>query len=423
MGLVCLAGLFLVGVKLARANVDLSGPVTAESVADGITIRWKTASETDTKLFHLLRSTAEKGPFQSVPICIRDNKDGGAIGNEAFAQGDIAGFSYEVTDLAVDLDSNDQQYNDLVNGQTYYYLLVEKETNAYKPYPENIAVVTYSFTNGQPQPSTRTCPSQIDLPDFDPVPLPTASVTTTLTVTATTTATATLSVTPSLTPTTTATITPTTTVTVTPTATITPTASLTPTPSWTPSETPSLTPIPATTVPTSVVFTSTPTFTPIPGSYPGNDDPTPTETPFGEDQVTPDVTETPLPEEETTPTPLAEAETPTETPTETPAEPTLTPIPEQPTAETASETATPTPSPTITPTPTLTPTRTPVAVAKLLPPPRTTSLSAAQVQVIGQPPAQAKRFAADLGNFVAALAGLGIFFLALALWQMFRRSV
>ena len=432
-GLFCLVGIALIGVKLAQANVTLSGTVTGQSVADGINIRWTTASETGTQTFYLLRSTDEKGSFQPVPICIRDNKDDGVFVNAIFAQGDISGFSYEVTDLAIDLNSGSQRVDDLTNGQTYYYLLVEKDANGYITYPRDMAVVTYNAGNPGPTPSTQPCPIASPLPGVTPGPLP--SPTTVLTTTVTVTPTITPSVTPTATVTITgtATITPTVTPSFTPSLTPSATPSLAPptitptwTPSWTPTWTPSLTPpstsypgpgATATTDPNSG-FTSTPT--PTLNAYPGSADPTPTETPFGADLLTPDATGTAA--AEITPTPLAEEEA-TPTPTETPVEdPTLTPSPEQPTVEVVVDTATPTPTPTVTLTPTFTPTRTPVAVANLMPPPRPVGLSAAQVQVIGQPPAPTTRLTAGLGSFAASLAGLGLFFLALALWQMFRRS-
>ena len=183
--LFCLVGIVLVGVKLVQASVTLSGTVTAQSVAEGINIRWETGTETDTQLFHLLRSTDESGPFQPVPICIRDNKDGGAIVNAVFAQGDISGFVYEVTDLAIDLDSSNQRVDDLISGKTYYYLLVEKDASGYVTYPVDIAVVTYSRVGAGPTPSTQPCPIASPLPGVTPGPLPSAHrcLTTTVTVT------------------------------------------------------------------------------------------------------------------------------------------------------------------------------------------------------------------------------------------------
>ncbi len=239
LGITCLVASGLISARLAQANVTLSGSVTAQSVANGIDIRWTTATETNSQLFHLLRSTSEQGPFQPVPICVRDNMDGNVIVNGVFAQGDIAGFSYAVTDLAIDISPSNQRVDDLVDGRTYYYLLVEKEATGYVTYPDNIAVVTYSRSGGGATPSTQPCPNVATLPGVASVLLPTAtaSVTTTLTATATvtttvtTTATLTTTATPSVTPS----LTPTATVTITPTTTITPTA----TPSWTPSMTPS----------------------------------------------------------------------------------------------------------------------------------------------------------------------------------------
>ena len=168
--LLCGIGLLWGGLGVARANVGLSGPVTAEAGIDGVTIRWTTGTEIDTNAFYLLRSTSEAGPFQPVPICVRDVNDANAMVNTIFPWGDVAGFSYEVVDLAKDLDFSGQPVEDLIVGQTYFYLLVEDD-GAYKPFLGDIASATYSLMGGGPTASAEICPQPLTLPGMAPIPL------------------------------------------------------------------------------------------------------------------------------------------------------------------------------------------------------------------------------------------------------------
>jgi len=419
-GLFGLVGIILISAGLVQAAVGLSGTVTAESTTDGVVVRWTTATEQDTSEFRLLRSTQEDGFFQPVALCVRDlnNDTGTTIVDYILSWGSLtSGFGYEVTDLTIDLDKDGQVITDLVDGKTYYYLLVELEgASTYKPFNNEIASVTYSRIGGGPTASTQNCPPKETLPGVASVPLPTATLV--ITQTNTPTSTPTLTETP----------------TVTPTLTSTPTDMPSPTPSVTPSPTPSPSPTVATIAPT-FTFTPTPSPTLIPGGYPDPADgipatftptwtPTetfsdiPTETPTVDPFLTPSLTDTLSETVTLTPTEgITEGltETLTFTPSPTPTEsPTITPTP--------TETGTATPTPTLTPTPTMTPTQTPVPIAQRLPPPRSVGMSSAPVQVVSQPPISDNRVFADLDILVASLAGLGMLFLGLALWQLSRRS-
>jgi hypothetical protein len=167
------------GPGQAEASVILAGPIEAKSVEDGIQINWATGSEIDLSAFFLLRLSITDGEteFQPVPICVRDDKDGGNISRAIISQGDVAGFNYQITDLAVDLDAENAASVDLVAGKTYAYLLVEQGLNGeFVALLDDIVTVSYSFVGGGPTIPDRGCQPGVALPIESP-PQPTATPT------------------------------------------------------------------------------------------------------------------------------------------------------------------------------------------------------------------------------------------------------
>jgi hypothetical protein len=176
----CASLAMLIVTRDADANVELIG-FEAVAVEGGIELEWRTASELDTGegfpvMFYVKRAASQNGFAPAVWMTDSDaiefEDSQGNLTNSVDAIGGITGATYTV------LDRDD----DLVPGQTYWYLLVEIDNNSVAiPKLEDIDSATAGSQPtptpvgedvGQPPPTSAVTetPGLTPTPTLTPVP-------------------------------------------------------------------------------------------------------------------------------------------------------------------------------------------------------------------------------------------------------------